>query len=77
MGFGTRLTSIRKEHKISQSELAQKAGIHSNVLERYEREEATPSVEMAAKIADVLGVSLDYLVAKQMWNWIRLYWIKW
>ena len=33
-------------------------------LGRYEREEATPSVEMAAKIADVLGVSLDYLVGK-------------
>ena len=64
MSFGSRLTIIRKEHKISQSELAQKAGIHSNVLGRYEREEATLSVEMAAKIADVLGVSLDYLVGK-------------
>ena len=64
MSFGSRLITIRKEHKISQSELAQKAGIHSNVLGRYEREEATPSVEMAAKIADVLGVSLDYLVGK-------------
>ncbi|PWG78002.1 helix-turn-helix domain-containing protein [Pararcticibacter amylolyticus] len=64
MSFGTRLTTIRKEHKISQGELAQKVGIHSNVLGRYERGEATPSVEMAAKIADVLGVSLDYLLGK-------------
>jgi transcriptional regulator with XRE-family HTH domain len=64
MSFGSRLITIRKEHKISQSDLAAKAGIHSNVLGRYEREEATPSVEMASKIADVLGVSLDYLVGK-------------
>jgi transcriptional regulator with XRE-family HTH domain len=64
MSFGSRLTIIRKEHKISQSELAQKAGIHSNVLGRHEREEATPPVEMAVKIADVLGVSFDYLVGK-------------
>lgn len=28
----------------------------------YEHEEATPSVEVAAKIADTLAVSLDYLV---------------
>lgn len=62
MSFGGRLITIRKEHKISQSDLAAKAGIHPNVLGRYEREEATPSVEVAAKLADVLGVSLDYLV---------------
>lgn len=64
MSFGSRLISIRKERKISQGELAEKTGIHANVLGRYEREEATPSVEMAAKLADVLGVSLDYLVGK-------------
>jgi transcriptional regulator with XRE-family HTH domain len=64
MSFGPRIISIRKERKISQSELAEKAGIHSNVLGRYEREEATPSVETAARLADVLGVSLDYLVGR-------------
>ena len=64
MSFGTHLTTISKEYKISQSELPQKAGVHSNVLGRYEREEATRSVEMADKIAEVLGVSLDYLVGK-------------
>jgi len=62
MGFGTRLTTIRKEKKISQSELAIKAGIHNNVLGRYEREETLPSIEMAAKLAEILKVSLDYLV---------------
>ena len=41
MSFGTRLIAIRKEHKISQTDLAEKAGIHANVLGRYEREEAT------------------------------------
>lgn len=29
---------------------------------KYERDEMTPSVEMAKKIADALDVSLDYLV---------------
>lgn len=33
-----------------------------NVLGRYERNEASPSVEMASKLANALGVSLDYLV---------------
>ena len=36
--------------------------IHANVLGRYERGEARPFVEMAAKLAQALEVSLDYLV---------------
>jgi transcriptional regulator with XRE-family HTH domain len=64
MSFGTRLAASRKEQKISQGELAVKADVHVNVLGRYERGEALPSVEVAAKLADVLGVSLDFLVGK-------------
>lgn len=62
MEFGKRLSQIRKEKKLSQSELAKMVGIHANVLGRYERSEARPFVEMAAKLAEALQVSLDYLV---------------
>ncbi len=62
MSLGSQISRIRKERKIDQGELAEKVGIHPNVLGRYEREEATPSVEVAAKIADALSVTLDYLV---------------
>jgi len=61
MSFGSRIVTIRKRDKVSQSELALKIGLHANVLGRYEREEALPSIEIAAKIAEALGVSLDYL----------------
>jgi hypothetical protein len=36
--------------------------LHSNALGRYERGEALPSVEIAAKIANELETSLDYLI---------------
>jgi len=62
MGLGKQLIELRKKAKLSQEELSGKVGIHANVLGRYEREEARPSIETAAKLADVLGVSLDYLV---------------
>lgn len=62
MEFGKRLLEIRKEKKLSQGELAKMVGIHANVLGRYERGEARPFVEMAAKLAEALEVSLDYLV---------------
>ncbi len=64
MTFGFRLATLRKEKKIAQGELAKTVGIHANVLGRYEREEAKPSIDMAAKLADALGVSLDYLIGK-------------
>ena len=64
MGFGLRLAALRKERKIAQGELAKIVGIHANVLGRYEREEAKPSIDMAAKLADALGVSLDFMIGK-------------
>ncbi|WP_372472528.1 helix-turn-helix domain-containing protein [Capnocytophaga sp. ARDL2] len=45
--------------EISQTELANRLGIHKNVLGRYERNEMLPSIDIARKIADILEVSLD------------------
>ena len=46
---------------MSQEELANMLGVHSPIVGRYERGEVKPSIEVAAKIAEALGVSLDYL----------------
>ena len=56
------LTAIRKDKGLSQGDLAKQIGIMGVVLGRYERDEVKPSIEVAAKIAQALGVSLDYLV---------------
>lgn len=61
MPFSDRLVSVRREQRISQADLATAVGLHTNALGRYERGEAVPSVEVAAKIAKALNVSLDYL----------------
>jgi len=60
--FGNRLSEVRKEKKISQDALAKKIGQHGAVIGRYERDEVKPSIEIAARIAEALQVSLDYLV---------------
>ena len=62
MLFGERLAIVRKSKKISQDELAKAIGAHAPVIGRYERGEVKPSIEVATKIANVVGVSLDYLV---------------
>lgn len=64
MSFEKRMAELRKQGKISQEELSKKIGVHQNVIGRYERGEAKPSIEIASAIADVLGVSLDYLTGK-------------
>jgi len=62
MGFGKKIFEVRKSKGISQADLAKMIGTQAPVIGRYEREEAKPSIEVATKIANVLEVSLDFLV---------------
>lgn len=64
MSLDKRLTELRKESKLSQDALAKKVGVHPNVIGRYERGEAKPTIEVATKMADVFEVTVDYLVGK-------------
>jgi transcriptional regulator with XRE-family HTH domain len=64
MSFGNRLTEARKKKNISQEELAKMLKTKGPVIGRYERDEMKPSIEAAANMADILEVSLDYLVGK-------------
>jgi len=62
MAFGDRLAFVRKQKKVRQSDLGDKVGTSGDIIGKYERGENVPSIEVAAKIADALGVTLDYLV---------------
>lgn len=64
MTFGDYVTSLRKQRGISQSELGKLAGTSGDLIGKYERDEVKPSIEVASKIADVLEVSVDYLLGK-------------
>lgn len=64
MGISERLIMLRKDRKLAQGELAKKVEIHPNILGRYERGETTPNIEIVSKLADILGVSVDYLIGK-------------
>ena len=64
MSLGQKITKIRKEKKLSQVDVAYAVGVSRDAISKYERDDIVPSVENANKIAQVLGVSLDYLVSK-------------
>ena len=62
MAFAERLAYARKQKKIKQTDLGKMIGTSGDIIGKYERGENVPSIEVAAKIADALGVTLDYLV---------------
>lgn len=64
MSFEKRLLSLRKNRSISQEELAKMLGTKGPAIGRYERDIAKPSLETILKLANILEVSLDYLLGK-------------
>jgi transcriptional regulator with XRE-family HTH domain len=64
MKTGKIITDLRKSKDWSQGYLAKMTGISQVMVGKYERGDAIPSIEVAKKIADALGVSLDYLVGE-------------
>ena len=61
MELGDRIAGLRKQNNLNREELGKMVGTSGAMIGKYERNEMTPSVEMAKKIALALKVSLDYL----------------
>jgi transcriptional regulator with XRE-family HTH domain len=55
---------LRKAKNWSQTDLARQVGCSREIISKYEKDSVMPSVEMAKKIADAFGVSLDYLAGE-------------
>ncbi len=63
MKLSEKITKLKKLKGLSQVDLAETTGISRDAISKYERGDTIPSVEYAKRIADALGVSLDYLVS--------------
>lgn len=61
MDLGNKIKEIRNQKGIKREDLAKLIGTSPAIIGRYERNERTPSIEVAKKIAQALDVSLDYL----------------
>lgn len=62
MGIGENIKAFRVANKMTQGQLAEKAGISRVALGNYEREERTPNLEIINKISLALGVSSDIVI---------------
>ncbi|MBR0486018.1 MAG: helix-turn-helix domain-containing protein [Oscillospiraceae bacterium] len=61
--FSNNLITLRKLKKLSQEELAEKAGVSRQTLSKWETGESLPDIEKAKILADFLEVSLDDLLS--------------
>ena len=63
--LATTIKALRKKHKISQEQLAHKAGITYSTLIKIESgANDNPTIKTMKRIADALEVSLDELVGR-------------
>ena len=64
MIFGKRLKELRKESKMTQTELAKVLGITKGTISTWETGSRTPPFEQMIAICDLYSVSLDYLAGR-------------
>ncbi|MDR1603480.1 MAG: helix-turn-helix domain-containing protein [Gracilibacteraceae bacterium] len=60
--FADKLRKTREAATMLQKDLANKAGLSQRIISKYERGEAFPRGATLYKLADALGVSVDYLL---------------
>ena len=64
LNIASKISTLRKEKKWSQSELAKQIDASREIIGKYERGENLPSIEMTLKIAQAFGVTVDFLIGE-------------
>ena len=60
--LGARIAALRRQRNWSQNALAEMLNISPSTVGMYEQGRREPSLDTAAELARIFGVSLDYLV---------------
>lgn len=62
MDFGEKIISLRKKHRLTQKQLAERIGVTSSTISKYENDNHRPPIFILAKLADELGTTTDFLL---------------
>ena len=66
--FIERLERLMADRGLQQKDLAKKVGISSNGISTWKITGALPRADVAVKIADILGVTVEYLITGHISN---------
>ncbi len=59
---GKRISKLREQKGLNQEQFSQQLNISRSTLSKIEIGDRTPSIDLLIEIAEVSGVSLDYLI---------------
>ena len=62
MTLGEKIQDLRRRYAMSQDALAERLEVSRQAVSKWERDEAVPETEKIIRIAQVFGVSTDYLL---------------
>ena len=62
------LTALRKDKKLTQSDLAEMINYSDKAISKWEHAEALPDITVLHKLASIYGVTLDFLVTDGAFN---------
>ena len=60
--LGTMIAELRKQHSMTQLELAEKMGVTDKAVSKWERDLSCPDINSLPNLAEVLGVSVEELM---------------
>ena len=60
--LGMMISSLRKENKMTQLELADKMGVTDKAVSKWERDLSFPDINSIPKLAEIFGISVDELM---------------
>ena len=61
MNIGERITALRKEKNISQTELAKRLNVSRQAVSKWEQGVSSPDTERLIQLAEILGTEVEYL----------------
>lgn len=62
------IVELRKEHKMTQAELAEKLNYTDKAISKWERGESIPELTTLKQLGDMFGVTIDYLTSEKPKN---------
>ena len=60
--LGTMIAELRKQHGMTQLELAEKMGVTDKAVSKWERDLSCPDINSIPNLAEILGVSVEELM---------------
>lgn len=68
-GLMESLIALRKEHELSQGELAERMGVSQSAVSQMERYDANPTISSIERYAIAVGAKVTITVASDRDNW--------